>query len=59
MPNPIGRLIEDDRNSIQRNHLKGNHYISHRADDDSHDRFELFLLDEGQKKVEWREETRK
>lgn len=31
----------------------------HKADDNDPDRFELFILDEGQKKVETQEETRK
>lgn len=59
MPNPIGCLVEDDPNCLQRDHRKGNCYISHKADWDDETRFELFLLDEGQQKVEYKEETRK
>lgn len=59
MPNPIGRHVEDDPNCVQRDHRKGNHFMQHKTDWDAEDRFELFLLDEGQQKVETKEETRK
>ena len=59
MPNKVGQLVEDDPNAKQRDYLKGNHYIAHKPDFDGERRFELFLLDDGQKKVEWKDETRK
>lgn len=59
MPNKVGQLIEDKATCIQRDSLKHNRRIAHKPDDDSEYRFELFLLDDGQKKVEWKDETRK
>lgn len=38
---------------------KGHSYVSHRADHDGDDRFELFLGPDDEPKVEWKEETRK
>lgn len=35
------------------------HPVNHRADSDGPNRFELFLLSDGEKKVEMNEETRK
>jgi len=54
----VGRLIEDDPLAVQRDSRKGNHYQQHKADNDYECRFELFLLDDGQKKVEQKDETR-
>ncbi|KAF2789500.1 RBP11-like subunits of RNA polymerase [Melanomma pulvis-pyrius CBS 109.77] len=58
MPNKVGQLIEDNPNAMQRNNLKLNQRIKHKPDYDGETRFELFLLDDGQKKVEWKDETR-
>ncbi|KAF2266379.1 RBP11-like subunits of RNA polymerase [Lojkania enalia] len=44
--------------TIMRNHRKGNHHIEHKPDYNDTFRFELFLLDEGEKKVETKDETR-
>ena len=57
MPNKIGKLIEDNPNSTQRDKLKGNCHIEFKPDAIPN-RFELFLLDDGEKKVETKEETR-
>ena len=59
MTDPIERFVEDDRNCIQRDHYKKNPRSSHKADHDTDFRFELFLLEDGQQKVETKEETRK
>lgn len=42
-----------------RDNKKDNRYVSHRADYDADDRFELFLGPDDEPKVEWKEETRK
>ena len=42
-----------------RDSSKNNRHVSHKADHDDECRFELFLLDEGQQKVEEKAETRK
>lgn len=52
------KLIEDDSKALQRDHHKGNHYVGHKPDSDCDNRFELFILDEGQQKVEVKDETR-
>ena len=54
----IGTLVEHHPNCGLRDHSRDNRYVSHKADHD-YDRFELFLLDDGQSKVEYKEETRK
>ncbi|KAF2178487.1 RBP11-like subunits of RNA polymerase [Zopfia rhizophila CBS 207.26] len=56
----IGRLVEHEPNSTLRNpNRKSNHMnIAHKADFNNENRFELFLLDDNEKKVEWEEETR-
>lgn len=60
MPNKVGQLVEDMPNSILRDKSKGHRdRVAHQADYDADRRFELFLLDEGQKKVEQKDETRK
>jgi DNA-directed RNA polymerase II subunit RPB11 len=60
MPNRIGHLVEDLPISSLRDSSKGHRDpISHHADYDGEFRFELFLLDDGQKKVEQKDETRK
>ena len=60
MPNRMGQLVEDTPNSFLRDASKGHRDpISHRTDYDGEFRFELFLLDDGQKKVEQKDETRK
>lgn len=56
MSNPISQLIEDMPNYPQRRSEKTN-YINFKPDAEEK-RFELYLLDEGQKKVETEEETR-
>jgi hypothetical protein len=58
MPKLIGKLVEDDPNCLLRDNRKGNNFIKHKPDGEEN-RFELFLLDDGQKKVEWKDETRK
>lgn len=54
----VGQLIEDNQNSYLRDNRKGNRHMEHKPDYDNDHRFELFLLDDGQKKVEWKDETR-
>jgi DNA-directed RNA polymerase II subunit RPB11 len=58
MTKKVGRLIEDDPLAVQRDSRKRNHYQQHKADNDHEVRFELFLLDDGQQKVEQKDETR-
>ncbi|KAH7401916.1 DNA-directed RNA polymerase [Phaeosphaeria sp. MPI-PUGE-AT-0046c] len=41
-----------------RDNQKGHSYVSHRADHEHEDRFELFLGPDDEPKVEWKEETR-
>ncbi|KAJ4370577.1 DNA-directed RNA polymerase II core subunit [Neocucurbitaria cava] len=53
-----GEFIQHDAESVLRDHLRKNRTVAHKADYDNDRRFELFLLDEGQKKIEWKEETR-
>jgi DNA-directed RNA polymerase II subunit RPB11 len=55
----IGALIEHDPNCGLRDATKDNRFVSHKADHDAECRFELFLLDDGQQKIEYKEETRK
>jgi len=55
----IGQLIEQNPNCGLRDSSKNNRHVSHKADHDDECRFELFLLDEGQQKVEEKAETRK
>ena len=55
----IGQLIEHNPNCGLRDNQRNNGRVAYKADQDHDFRFELFLLDEGQKKVEWKEETRK
>ncbi|KAH7391903.1 DNA-directed RNA polymerase [Pyrenochaeta sp. MPI-SDFR-AT-0127] len=57
-PPDIGQLVEHKLNCELRDNQKEHRHVSHKADYDHDARFELFLLDEGQKKVEWKEETR-
>jgi hypothetical protein len=54
----IGALVEHDPNCGLRDNQKDNRFVGHKADYDADDRFELFLLDDGQSKVEYKEETR-
>jgi DNA-directed RNA polymerase II subunit RPB11 len=55
----IGQLVEHCADGgLLREAKKHNRYVSHKADA-IEPRFELFLLDEGQQKVETKEETRK
>jgi len=54
----IGALIEHDPNCGLRDASKDNRFVSHKADHDADYRFELFLLDDGQQKIEYKEETR-
>ncbi|QRC93577.1 hypothetical protein JI435_037890 [Parastagonospora nodorum SN15] len=54
----IGALIEHDPNCGLRDATKDNRFVSHKADHDAECRFELFLLDDGQQKIEYKEETR-
>jgi DNA-directed RNA polymerase II subunit RPB11 len=54
----IGTLVEHEPNCGLRDGQRNNHYVSHKADGPEN-RFELFLLDDGQSKVEYKEETRK
>ncbi|KAF2645683.1 RBP11-like subunits of RNA polymerase [Massarina eburnea CBS 473.64] len=56
MTNKIGRLIEDNPTCTQRDQLKNNCRIKFKPDEVP-DRFELFLLEEGESKVESKEET--
>jgi DNA-directed RNA polymerase II subunit RPB11 len=58
MPNKVGLLVEDAPNCKLRNNLKENRLINHKPDYDAGNRFELFILDDGEKKVEWKDETR-
>jgi hypothetical protein len=55
-----GHVFADNPNipnhSHQQRHLR---YVKFKPDCATQNRFELFLLDEGQKKVEWKDETRK
>jgi hypothetical protein len=55
----IGQLIAHIPNCGLRDNQKDARYVSHKADHDDENRFELFLLDDGQSKVEYKEETRK
>ncbi|KAF2034698.1 RBP11-like subunits of RNA polymerase [Setomelanomma holmii] len=55
----IGTLVAHEPNCGLRDNQKDNRHVSHKADYDAENRFELFLLDDGQSKVEWKEETRK
>jgi hypothetical protein len=55
----IGQLIEQAPNCGLRDNTKYHRFVSHKADYDAENRFELFLLDDGQSKVEYKEETRK
>jgi DNA-directed RNA polymerase II subunit RPB11 len=52
----ITKLINDNPNTHKR---VSDHYVRHKtaAEEDLPDRFELFILDEGQQKIEVREET--
>lgn len=54
----IGQLIEENPNCALRDSSKDNRHVTHKADHDYENRFELFLLDEGQQKVEEKAETR-
>ncbi|KAH8731358.1 DNA-directed RNA polymerase [Phaeosphaeriaceae sp. PMI808] len=54
----IGQLIEHNPNAGLRDSQKNHRHVSHKADHDADDRFELFLLDDGQNKVDYKEETR-
>jgi DNA-directed RNA polymerase II subunit RPB11 len=54
----IGTLVEHEPNCGLRDGQRNNHHVSHKADGPAN-RFELFLLDDGQSKVEHKEETRK
>ncbi|KAI4678221.1 uncharacterized protein J4E88_006742 [Alternaria novae-zelandiae] len=54
----IGQLIEQNPNCALRDSSKDNRHVTHKADHDYENRFELFLLDEGQQKVEEKAETR-
>ncbi|KAF2242707.1 RBP11-like subunits of RNA polymerase [Trematosphaeria pertusa] len=61
MPNHLARAeqaIRDNPNAIQRDVNQGHRFVGHKADFDGENRFELFLLDEGEKKVEVKDETR-
>ncbi|KAF2710431.1 RBP11-like subunits of RNA polymerase [Pleomassaria siparia CBS 279.74] len=58
MTNLLGQLIEDNPNAVQRDSRQNNHKLGHKPDYDAGNRFELFLLDEGQKKVEMKDETK-
>ncbi|EDU41803.1 RNA polymerase II subunit [Pyrenophora tritici-repentis Pt-1C-BFP] len=53
-----GQLVEHNANSGLRDNKKDNRRVSHKADMGPANRFELFLLDEGQQKVEEKAETR-
>jgi DNA-directed RNA polymerase II subunit RPB11 len=55
----IGQLVEHNPNCVLRDNQKTARHVSHKADYDAESRFELFLLDDGQSKVETKEETRK
>jgi hypothetical protein len=55
----IGQLIAHNPNCGLRDNQKDCRHVSHRADHDDENRFELFLLDDGQSKIEYKEETRK
>lgn len=55
----VGKLVAQLPNCGLRDNQKDNRHVSHKADHDWEDRFELFLLDDGQSKVEYKEETRK
>ena len=59
MSNKIGKLIEYDPNNPLRRFNKHDRPIQHKPDYDAENRFELFLLDDGEKKVETKDETRK
>jgi hypothetical protein len=54
----IGALVEHEPNCGLRDNQRDNKHVSHKADGPEN-RFELFLLDDGQSKVEYKEETRK
>jgi hypothetical protein len=59
MTSKMGRLIDDDPLVVHHhNSCRRNNYVSHTTDHDYESRFELFLLDDGQKKVEQKDETR-
>ena len=58
VPEQTRDFVENYPNCVTQGRRKGRDYVPHKADYDQHHRFELFLLDEGQKKVEWKEETR-
>ena len=55
----VGALVEHNPACGLRDNQKDHRYVSHKADHDYENRFELFLLDDGQQKVEYKEETRK
>jgi DNA-directed RNA polymerase II subunit RPB11 len=54
----IGQQIEHNANCGLRDNTKDHRNVSFKADLDDDNRFELFLLDEDQKKVEEKAETR-
>ncbi|KAH7077176.1 DNA-directed RNA polymerase [Paraphoma chrysanthemicola] len=54
----IGTLVEHQPNCGLRDNNRDNRHVSHKADYDNQNRFELFILDDGERKVEHKEETR-
>lgn len=57
MANGMCRLIEEEPTDPNANYRRF-FRVNFQADYEPLDRFELFLLDDGEKKVEWKDETR-